>query len=167
MKRALPPSLRQRQRGASLIEVLVAFLLLSLGLLGMSALQINALQNSHSSLQRSQATMLAHFMMDAMRANPAAARTGGYNLGVLGTPGPPAIPSVSVCVPPVDVSLPTHDQRAWLEAMQGILGQANTCGLISCAAAAGGTQCTVQVYWDDTRGTGGAAAQMIEIRSLL
>ncbi len=164
MKPASPKS----QRGASLIEVLVAFLLLSLGLLGMSALQINALQNSHSSLQRSQATMLAHFMMDAMRANAATARTGGYNLGVLGNPGPPALPSVPVCVVPAAASLPTHDQRAWMLAMRNILGQANTtCGLISCAAVAGGTQCTVQVYWDDTRGTGGAAAQMIEIRSLL
>ncbi|KJS64413.1 MAG: hypothetical protein JM57_13890, partial [Comamonadaceae bacterium BICA1-1] len=59
----------KRQRGASLIEVLVAFLLLTFGLLGMSAMQINALQNNHSALQRSQASMLAHFKMDAMRAN--------------------------------------------------------------------------------------------------
>jgi len=153
-------ALQKRQRGASLIEVLVALLLLSLGLLGMSALQINALQNSHSSLQRSQATMLAHFMMDAMRANAAAARNGDYNLG--------ALPNTPECTVPADASLPTHDQRAWMQAMHNILGQANTtCGLISCAAVAGGTQCTVQVYWDDTRGTGGAAAQMIEIRSQL
>jgi len=158
MKRALHK--HPRQRGASLIEVLVAFLLLSIGLLGMSALQINALQNSHSSLQRSQATMLAHFMMDAMRANAAAARNGNYNLGTL--------PNTPVCVAPADTSLPTHDQRVWMLAMRDILGQVDsTCGLIHCVAAAVGTQCTVQVYWDDSRGTGGAAPQMIEIRSLL
>jgi len=101
-------------------------------------------------------------MMDAMRANAAAARNGDYNLGTLGAPNTP------VCTVPVETSLPTHDQRAWMQAMRNILGQADsTCGLIHCAAAAGGTQCTVQVYWDDTRGTGGVAAQMIEIQSLL
>jgi len=175
MKRALPQSLRQRQRGASLIEVLVAFLLLSLGLLGMSALQINALQNSHSSLQRSQATMLAHFMMDAMRANATAARNGDYNLGVLGNPGPPALPDAPVCAVPAVVSLPTHDQDVWMRAMRTILGQANTCVVISCPQVPNvddPTQCTIQVHWvdthwDDNPDTGGAAAQMIEIRSLL
>ncbi len=157
MKSAL--SKRKRQRGATLIEVLVAFLLLSLGLLGMSALQINALQNSHSALQRSQATKLAHFKMDAMRANAAAARNGDYNLGATGVP---------VCAVPSESGLPAHDQRAWMLAMRGILGELDTtCGLIACAAADVGTQCTVQVHWDDTRGTGGAAVQMVEIRSLL
>lgn len=157
MKCAQPK--RQRLCGATLIEVLVAFLLLSLGLLGMSALQVKALQNSHSALQRSQATKLAHFKLDAMRANAAAARNGSYDLGAPGTP---------MCAVPADTSLPTHDQRAWKLAMRGILGEVDsTCGMVLCAAVAGGTQCTVQVFWDDARGTGGAAAQMIEIQSLL
>ena len=157
MKRALPK--RQRLRGATLIEVLVAFLLLSLGLLGMSALQVKALQNSHSALQRSQATKLAHYMLDAMRANAADARNGSYDLGAPGAP---------VCAVTAESSLSTHDQRAWMLAMRGILGQVDsTCGMVRCAAVAGGTQCTVQVFWDGARGTGGAAAQMIEIRSLL
>jgi type IV pilus assembly protein PilV len=159
MKSALQKRQRQRHRGAALVEVLVAFLLLSLGLLGMSALQVKALQNSHSALQRSQATKLAHFKLDAMRANAAAARTGGYNLGAPGAP---------VCAVPGESSLPTHDQRAWMLAKRNILGEVDsTCGMVLCAAVSGGTQCTVQVFWDDTRGTGGTAAQMVEIRSLL
>ena len=88
-----------RQRGASLIEVLVAFLLLSFGLLGLSGLQINALKNNQSALQRSQATMLAYFMMDAMRANKDAAIAGTYNLGTPGTP-----PTLA-CDAPADTSL--------------------------------------------------------------
>ncbi|OYX52552.1 MAG: type IV pilus modification protein PilV, partial [Comamonadaceae bacterium 32-67-11] len=83
----------KRQRGASLIEVLVAFLLLTFGLLGMSAMQINALQNNHSALQRSQASMLAHFKMDAMRANRVDAITGLYNMG--------ALPNSRICGPAV------------------------------------------------------------------
>jgi len=158
----------KRQRGASLIEVLVAFLLLTFGLLGMSAMQINALQNNHSALQRSQASMLAHFKMDAMRANRQDAIDGFYNLGALGTPGPPATPDVTVCTPPADTSLVTHDQRTWLLAMRATLGDANTtCGLVACVAGGGSASCTVRVYWDDTRGTGGAQAQMVEIVSQL
>lgn len=147
-------ALLARQRGATLIEVLVAFLLLSLGLLGMSAMHINALQNKHSALQRSQASMLAHFKMDALRANREAAIAGQYNLGAL------------VCTPPADTNLVTHDQRTWLLALRGALGDdSSTCGLVACVAAGGSASCTVRVYWDDTRGTGGTAAQRVEIVS--
>ncbi|BAO82693.1 Tfp pilus assembly protein PilV [Serpentinimonas maccroryi] len=166
----------KRQRGASLIEVLVAFLLLTFGLLGMSAMQINALQNNHSALQRSQASMLAHFKMDAMRANRQAAIDGDYNLGALGTPGPPATPDVTVFTPPADTSLVTHDQRTWLLAMRATLGDTDfTQGLVVCEALPPPpgianpitATCTVRVYWDDTRGTGGAESQMVEIVSQL
>jgi type IV pilus assembly protein PilV len=152
------PRLRfRRVRGVTLIEVLVAFLLLSLGLLGMSAMHINALQNKHSALQRSQASMLAHFKMDALRANREAAIAGLYNLGVLGT---------LVCTPPADTNLVTHDQRTWLLALRGALGDdSSTCGLVACVAAGGSASCTVRVDWDDTRGTGGTAAQRVEIVS--
>jgi type IV pilus assembly protein PilV len=144
-----------RQRGVSLIEVLVAFLLLTFGLLGMAGLMINALQNNHSALQRSQASMLAHFMMDAMRANRDAAIAGNYNLGT---------PVVPTCAVPNETNLVTHDQRAWFLAMQATFGaDASTCGLIACA----GATCIVRVVWDDTRGTGGAAAQTVEIVSQL
>jgi len=149
------PRLRfRRVRGVTLIEVLVAFLLLSLGLLGMSAMHINALQNKHSALQRSQASMLAHFKMDALRANREAAIAGQYNLGAL------------VCTPPADTNLVTHDQRTWLLALRGALGDdSSTCGLVACVAAAGSASCTVRVDWDDTRGSGGTAAQRVEIVS--
>jgi type IV pilus assembly protein PilV len=148
-----------RQSGASLIEVLVAFLLLSFGLLGLSGLQINALKNNQSALQRSQATMLAYFMMDAMRANKDAALAGDYNLGTPGTP-----PTLA-CDAPADTSLVTHDQAAWFTAMKSTLGNTNTtCGLVACD---GNANCSVRVYWDDSRGVGGNSAQFVEIASQL
>jgi len=54
-----------------MIEVLVAVLVLAIGLLGVAALQTNALKNNQSAFQRSQASMLAYYMMDAMRAREA------------------------------------------------------------------------------------------------
>ncbi|MCG5501784.1 type IV pilus modification protein PilV [Ectothiorhodospira lacustris] len=51
-----------RQAGFSLIEALVALLLLSVGLLGLAGLQLLGMQSSHSAYQRTVATVIA---MDA------------------------------------------------------------------------------------------------------
>lgn len=60
-----------RVGGFSLIEVLVAVLLLSLGLVGGAALQLSALRARHESALLSTATQLAASMTERMRANPA------------------------------------------------------------------------------------------------
>ncbi|BCU07710.1 type IV pilus modification protein PilV [Allochromatium tepidum] len=147
-----------RQSGFTLIEVLVAVLVLALGLLGLAGLQANAVKTNHSALQRSQAVMLAYFMMDAMRANKAVAGAGSYNLGTPGTPDAP------VCDAPTESDLVTHDQAHWFAALKENLGDApTTCGLIACDASA---NCTVKVFWDDSR-AGGSSAQTIEITSRL
>ncbi|WP_178117845.1 type IV pilus modification protein PilV [Pseudomonas sp. R5(2019)] len=59
-----------RQRGGTLIEVLVAMFILAIGLLGAAAIQLNALKYTDSSLMSSQATFIAYDMMDRIRANP-------------------------------------------------------------------------------------------------
>ena len=46
-------------RGSTLIEVLIALLVLAVGLLGMAGLQMQALRSSHDAYLRTQATMLA------------------------------------------------------------------------------------------------------------
>lgn len=58
------------QTGSSLIEVLVTLLIFSVGLLGLAAMQLNALQGSTDSGQRSQATWIAQDMAERFRANP-------------------------------------------------------------------------------------------------
>lgn len=68
-----------RHRGFTLIEVLVALLILSIGLLGLAALQITSLQFNTDSYSRTQATLLAYDILDRMRANSAAVSTGKYD----------------------------------------------------------------------------------------
>ncbi|MBA57215.1 MAG: type IV pilus modification protein PilV [Pseudomonadales bacterium] len=58
-----------RQTGVGLIEVLVAVLVLTIGILGMVALQTKALQFNQESVYTSQALMMAYEMTDRMRAN--------------------------------------------------------------------------------------------------
>jgi type IV pilus assembly protein PilV len=74
------------QRGATLVEVLVALLVLSIGLLGVAALQVNALQTNSSAHVRSQASVLAYDIADRMRANRAVAMAGGYDVVYATTP---------------------------------------------------------------------------------
>lgn len=146
----------KRAQGFSLIEVLVSALILGLGFLGLSAMQSYNLKSNHSAFQRTQAVMLASFMMDAMRANKDAAVNGGYNLGSLAGGGP-------VCDSPAGTQLVQRDLQTWFTAMKQNLGDTDaTCGLIACDADG----CTVRVLWDDSR-AGGLPNQQVEIVSQL
>jgi type IV pilus assembly protein PilV len=68
-----------KQRGFTLVEILVAVLVLSIGLLGLAGLQATSLRNSTSAAERTQATFLAYDIIERMRANKDAAETGGYD----------------------------------------------------------------------------------------
>lgn len=72
MKRSadFAPCTVSRQRGFTLIEVLIAALVLSVGLLGLAGLQSVSLKLNQGSYLRTQATNLAYEITDAMRANP-------------------------------------------------------------------------------------------------
>jgi type IV pilus assembly protein PilV len=63
------PSSSRRASGVTLIEVLVAVLVLSLGLLGYAALLAFSLKANQSANFRTQATVLAYEALDMMRAN--------------------------------------------------------------------------------------------------
>jgi len=61
------------QRGVTLVEALIALLVVSVGLLGIAALQTVALQEAAATTRHSQAVWLAYNMADRMRANRAPA----------------------------------------------------------------------------------------------
>lgn len=66
------------ETGFSLIEVLVAIVILSLGILGLAGLQAVSLKNTSASGQRTIAINLAADIADRMRANPAGLADGNY-----------------------------------------------------------------------------------------
>lgn len=70
--------------GFSLVEVLVALLVLSIGLLGLAALQTTGLKFNQQSYQRTQATLQAYDMLDRIRANPLGKTAGKYSSVALG-----------------------------------------------------------------------------------
>jgi type IV pilus assembly protein PilV len=75
-KKPIPAS-HARLGGFSLIEVLVALLILSIGLLGLAALQTTSLKYNTGSYFRTQATYFVYDIVDRMRANSAAVTNGG------------------------------------------------------------------------------------------
>ena len=68
-----------RGRGFSLLEVLIALLVLSVGLLGIAGLQTVSLKFNHQSYERTQATLLISEMIEKISANPAATRAGTFD----------------------------------------------------------------------------------------
>ncbi|GAB6049937.1 hypothetical protein JCM16106_07810 [Hydrogenophilus islandicus] len=150
-------------RGVSLLEVLIAVVVLAVGLLGIARLQTQTLKLNHSAAQRSQAVMLAYYIMDAMRANRdannryAAAR-GDYNTGS------PSNPTCSA--PTASDTLASRDLAVWFDRLKDEKNLGNaTCAMINCDAN-DPPRCTVRIFWDDSR-AGGAANQSIEITSQL
>lgn len=65
----LRPSMSESQRGFSMIEVLITLLLISVGVLGMVAMQGRAIAYTQDSVQRNTAAMLAEDLMEMLRAN--------------------------------------------------------------------------------------------------
>lgn len=131
-----------RQTGSGLLEVMVAVLVLSLGLLGLAGLQARTLQQNQSSLQRSQAVLLSYSMLDALRIDRQGAINGAYNIG-------------QTCVPPAPNGNLANDTISnWLTSLRNRLGaNPTTCGSITCAISG---ICTVRIFWDDSRAGGGA-----------
>jgi len=62
-------NMRPHQSGVTLLEVLITLLVMSVGLLGVAALNAFSLQSGQSSLQRTQASIIAGETLDWMRAH--------------------------------------------------------------------------------------------------
>ena len=57
------------EQGFTLIEVLIALVVLAVGLLGMASLMTSSLQSSQGAYRRSQASVMAYDLVERMRVN--------------------------------------------------------------------------------------------------
>lgn len=141
--------LKSSSKGVSLVEVMVSIFILSIGLLGIAAMQATGLSNNQSSLERTQAIIHSYSILDAMRNNVIVARAGGYNIGM-------------TCAPPGGGTLANNDLTNWITALQA--SNQGACGRIE---ALGNGMFRVTVQWNDSRATGGSATQSIATVSRL
>lgn len=111
------------QRGATLIEVLVAVVVLAIGLLGLAGLQMTGLQSNHSASLRSQASLLAYDLSDRMRAACTAVSAGTFADGSAG------------------------DRADWDASVTRLLGPGAQGTLVL-----NGQDATITLQWNDNRG---------------
>jgi len=111
-------------QGFSLIEVLVALLVLAIGLLGLAALQTTGFKFGHQSYERTQAVLQAYDITDRMRANKSGAGSAvntAYDSVALGN-----LPAVSVDCAAASCTgnqLATYDIRSWNAANANLLAE--------------------------------------------
>ena len=151
-------------RGATLIEVLIAMLVLAVGILGLMGLQINGKRTNYEALQRSAAVGLAQDMINRMRANPNVAPTvtfldtnydtgttytgGGVGGGQVAAPTDCAAAGAA-CTP---AQLAAFDLSSWEAQLDDAVtsnGLVNPTGCIDVdTSAADGSLVTVMVAWE-------------------
>lgn len=111
-----------KQDGVGMIEVLIALLVFTLGVLGMASMQVSAKRTSYDALQRSLATSLTRDIIERMRSNPSDTSLVIYgavnNLGdgSKGDTEPTDNCRTSTCTPS---QLATHDVWEWEQALDG------------------------------------------------
>lgn len=159
-----------RQTGFTLIEVLIALVVLSIGLLGLAGLQTVGLRNNHSAYLRSQATLMAYDIADRMRANTAAVATDDYhsmaaNNATLQT----SCSSIAGCEPDEQAE---NDLKVWYTGVTNELpgGEGEVCldstpedgdGESSPACDGSGRLYAVKIWWTDERDSSAAKKRFV------
>lgn len=133
-----------RSQGFSLIESLVALLVLSIGMLGIAALHVEGLRSARTALTRTNAVTLAADMADRIRAN----RLGkaDYETAVTSADtNADCEPGGAGCT---TAALARHDKAVWLGAIEAALPGGT--GTIDCAdPAAVPATYTITISWSE------------------
>ncbi len=151
------------QCGFTLIEVLVALLVVTVGLIGMAGIQGAAVKYTKGAEGRSHAAQLNSDILDRIRASRAALATGGY-----GSAG--SFQRVD-CVRNLAVTTAVQDQAdiaIWRNQIACLLpGGEGSIQVGSLDSSSGLYPVTVSVQWGESRMLGGANAYGYVTRSQL
>lgn len=137
-----------KQTGFTLLEVLVAMLVLAIGLLGLAGLVTSAMRNNLSASHRTQATWMAYDIIDRMRANRAVMSSYVTAMGTAATCSASASTAGTVAV---------QDIAAWKNQLACALPAGN--GSVSFPSSG---RARVVIRWDDSRGMQDSTNQAIK-----
>lgn len=154
----------RRQQGASLIEVLVSILVVSLGVVAMGGLLASATRLGKASEIRAVASLMAADISDRMKANAAAVRLSQYD-HVAAFVVPPDEPSVEACDNPNECTadeLAKRDLAEWRRALLHALPAGTGYLKYDAAAQDAGGAVDVWIAWLDPKALSVDAFQTVE-----
>jgi type IV pilus assembly protein PilV len=133
----------RRQKGFTLIEILVSVLIFAIGLLGLASLHVVGQRSNHDAFLRSQAIIQAYDIADRMRVNRAGVEAGAYD-----DIAPPATAAdmsclTSGCTP---AQLAAIDIYEWQTSNTSVLASGE--GIVE--AQTGGVF-KITIFWDEDR----------------
>lgn len=150
MSNSFSPRRIHRSRGFSLLEALLGFMILSIGMLGIASLQAISLKSGKTSVYGSVAMMKVDELIESMRANPSALSTytgAGVSNACTGT---------KTCTA---AELAADDVYIWKQNLKAGLPGAATTAVSVTAATAPSKMATVKVdvSWKErNKDTGGS-----------
>lgn len=142
------------QAGFTLLEIMIAVVILSVGLLGMALLQSTSLRAAQTTNERSQATMLVYQMMDMVRAN----RSQASLYGLIGEASFFGNGRDGVCAADPAAVRWVADRNAWVCAVRRAIPDARGRVTVTGAVVPPGggpatpAQIEVRIEWCDPRG---------------
>jgi type IV pilus assembly protein PilV len=147
--------MKMSNHGFTLLEVLVALVVLSVGLLGLAGLQLTSVTNTRDAYYRTQAITLSYDIADRMRANLDALTT--YDASTNTTPVA-ACRTTSGCS---TANMANDDLALWRQAIAALpAGEGIVCidstpndgaSVSSPGCDAAGAQFAVKVWWNNDR----------------
>jgi type IV pilus assembly protein PilV len=148
-------------RGFSMVEALVALVILSVGLLGIATLFIEGMSSNRSAVYRSQAVHLAADLAERIRSN----RDGSYSLEPDGEPAlQHCIAAGLGCTP---LALAQDDLSRWLVAIHDTLpgdGEQTPRGTVSVDTSTTPFTYTLTISWSEP-GVAGPLSYVLDIRA--
>jgi type IV pilus assembly protein PilV len=129
-----------RQHGFTLLEVLIALLVLSIGLLGLAALQTTGLRSNQMASMRTQATEAAYDITDRMRANPVGVAASEYVIGLTDAPADTSATGAAL-----------DDLTEWRTNVHKLPGGESEITQCDTADGCDGLTHVITVYWNEAR----------------
>jgi len=153
----------KNSNGFTIIEVLVAMVILSIGVLGLGGLQLTALQNTQGGHLRSQASILAYDIIDSMRANIPAVTDGNYSIA-LAEATSATVDCYGSGADCATNQMAASDLNRWRTLLDNYLPAGN--GQVESLDLGGTTQVTVTVEWIDPYSAESGNEQLILMSEL-
>ncbi|MFK8011655.1 MAG: type IV pilus modification protein PilV [Marinicellaceae bacterium] len=162
----------KKQKGFTLIEAMIAVVVFSFGLLGVAGVMLVAVKSNHNGYMRTQATFLAHSIVESMRSNSWAVWNNVYNGTYQGYSSTDGMCTTNACS---CTAAANRDTQKWSNMITNTL--TNGQGEIDCdssgayAFACGESDqpylgfCTITITWNESNETSAVSEQSVTVVS--